>query len=280
MAHPFTPQETFSDNTVPKVTAEFLNRDQAGLNAAARPVYMRKPVIQATCNDGTNLYSGPGIPAFMVLDSVTSEYVSVEVASGYVALSSSNLVPAGSFANSTWYYVYGYAASGVIGYEISATAPESGNLLYQDGDETRRYLCCFRTDNAGAIVPFRCLNGRYLFDVAMSVSLSGSFNAVGTSSFQTWGLTSYDFGGSILPPHSTWAMIQMFGNLAVEVYFRPTSTSYGNGPGVPTARFAKMTATGDVRFEMGTSTGQSIDVSVQGASTYFINVDGFAERGA
>mgnify|MGYP000211003169 CR=1 FL=1 len=278
MAHPFTPQQTFSDNTVPKVTAEFMNRDQAGLNAAARPVYMRKPSISAESTNGTQISIGPGAPAFMVLDAVSSEYVSVEY-SGSTTLDSTFLSPAGSFAASTWYYVYGKSASGVIGFEISDTAPEGGNLLYKTGDETRRYLCCFRTDNGGNIVPFRATNGRYLYDLALHVSLSGGFQIAGTSNWQSWSLTSYHYGGYLVPPHVNRALFHFFASLSnILVYVRPYGTSYSVGSS-PTPRFLKTVQFGDNRFESGIAL-QAIDVNMQGAALYSLLVEGFVEAGA
>jgi hypothetical protein len=275
---PFTPHTSFTDDATPAIGADFLNEMQAGLNAAARPIYWRKPDVSAVSTGGTTVTLGPGVPAFMVKDSVTSEFVSVE-ANGSVNVTDADL-DTGSLAANTWYFVYGYAASGVIGYEISATAPTAFNLLYKTDDETRRYLLCFRTDGSGSIVPFRKCGNRYLYDEDRTLTLGGAGTSTGTTAWQTWSLTSYvDGGGSLLPPHVTWALLMTTtgsGNTIMRV--RPSGTSYNAG-GSPAARYVRLNAGICERWEMGTSAGQQIEVNVSGAVGYSISVDGFVEGG-
>jgi len=74
----------------------------------------------------------------------------------------------GVLVASTWYYVYAVQSAGVLGFQISTTAPDR-LLVGKAGDVVFRYLFCFVTDVGAAIVPFRYESGSYAYERMQSV---------------------------------------------------------------------------------------------------------------
>ena len=220
MTHPFTPLQTFTDDTTPKIDADFLNQLQAGLNAVARPFYLHQPDVIATSAASASEIPW-AISAVTVKDAATSKYTYVDSTSGTVIVS--------GLSSSTWYYAYLVSTNGVGSVEYSTTAPatNSVNPLYKTGDETRRYLFSFYATGAAAVRPFYAIRGKYTWldnPVYIVASAAGS--------------TSWSSGVSIAaaaPDHSKRLLLQVAlrddnGSNTNLVRVRPGNTSL---PGTP-----------------------------------------------
>ena len=132
MAWPYSPIATYIDESVPKVTADFLNSIQATQNAVFAPVYHARPSIYVESTNGTQV---PVYAASLtVKDSVTGEHVYIEQVGRTVST---------TWPTSAWRYLYLVSTNGVASVEISSTAPATAiaSPLFKSGDETRRYLC-------------------------------------------------------------------------------------------------------------------------------------------
>lgn len=175
MSFPFSPLVTFADNSVPKATASFLNDLQAGINCAARPIYMTQVNALSESRDGTGIILAIG--STLIKDETTLKYTYVDGYSG--TLNTSGL------ANNTWYYVYLVSTNGVSSVEYATTAPATPTIgfspLWKNGDETRRYVCAFLSDGAGAVISFFCIHGRYTLLPANPIYLVSS--AAGATSY-------------------------------------------------------------------------------------------------
>lgn len=192
MTSPFTPQQTFTDDSTPVVTAEFLNRFQADLSAVAGGMYARLIPCTARSLDGATILVRTA-PA-MIKDSATGKYVFVD---GVVE----TVTPTG-LSNNTWYYLYLVSTNGVASLEYSTTQPEgyaplgSGDPvepLWKSGDETRRYVLSFRTFLSAVIGPFQRSDGANLWFANAEV-----VNEPGSSSYSV-SPVSLD---TVAPPHA------------------------------------------------------------------------------
>ncbi len=108
-------------------------------------------------------------------------------------------VTTGSLVNATWYYLYCYDASGVIGFEWSTTAPDTG-LVFKTGDTTRVYLGCFVAQDFGGPIrplPFTGTRGSdYRFRRSV---LSGALAMLSSGGATTF--TDVSFAARC-PPHA------------------------------------------------------------------------------
>lgn len=128
---------------------ELTNRS-AWIKSALNGLILERPTLYSdSAGAATDVYVGP--IGRLVLGSRILSSAALEVPT-----------PGGGLAAETWYYVYGYDSSGVLAVEASTTAPES-TLTFKTADTTRRYLGCFRTTTGSAVLPFRAVNGRYLY---------------------------------------------------------------------------------------------------------------------
>lgn len=101
-----------------------------------------------------------------------------------------------------WWYVYAYAGSG-IDYQVSQTAPAAGRR-YKTGDVTKVYLGCFRTTAAGAPLPGRKSNGRWVY--RRSALASNETQALSTTAAA--GATNMDLS-ALVPPHARLATLSL-----------------------------------------------------------------------
>lgn len=207
MAWPFTPHTTHSDNTVPKITADEMNQIQAGINAAARPIYLTRAAVRASSLDYVTI--SIDIPALMILDFASSTYV-------YNDPWSTTLTP--SRLPNTWFYCYQVSTNGVRTLETATTAPASSPTgpIYKGSDETRRYLFAFRTDGSSDIKPFHMLNGRYIYGKTEVVN--GLFSSAT--------FTSVSLAASI-PPHAQRVRLRLNTGSLIEI--RPSGAGWATG---------------------------------------------------
>jgi hypothetical protein len=90
-------------------------------------------------------------------------------------LGETTYTPAGLDANQD-YHLYASSGSGILEFAHfdKDNGPPDAGLVRKDAgvasDKTHRYLCSFRTDGSGDIIPFRWVRGRYLYDFSRVVS--------------------------------------------------------------------------------------------------------------
>jgi hypothetical protein len=117
--------------------------------------------------------------------------------------------PGGGLSAETWYYVYAYDSSGTLAVEASTTAPES-SLTFKTSDTTRRYLGCFRTSTGSVVLPFRSVNGRFLYRASwdtvseLQALLATSVVSATDVILARGGTASKE----LIPPHTRMARVQ------------------------------------------------------------------------
>ena len=79
-----------------------------------------------------------------------------------------------------WWYVYAYLNGSSLDWEISQTAP-TGNLMFKTGDNTRRFIGCFRTNSSGVPLAVRAKHGVYTYRHERSVYLASWGTATSTT---------------------------------------------------------------------------------------------------
>lgn len=169
MTYPLTPRDTYTNNSVPKITADAANDWQFGTNALAWPTYLSRPEVKLVCTDGAQLtlYVQP----LMIKDAVLGKYRYVPF-NPLTATPAQLDTPAANWPASKWLHVYVYSENQVGKVEVSETAPENWAVaattrtpskLFKTGDETRRYVGAFRTGAGGApaVRKFQMLNFEY-----------------------------------------------------------------------------------------------------------------------
>ncbi len=190
---PFSPHTTFSDNTVPKVTATHINEWEAAHNALSFCAYLQRPQMRVYSTDGANVvgYVSP----MLIKDTATSKYRYVGAGSLFITPGELE-TPAVSWPVSTWLYLYATCTNGVISWEVSTTAPSvispdgtsfSAQPLFKTGDETKRYICSFYSDGSSVLPRFhRVDNVTTYIDEAMVVPTSA-----GIATWQAVSLATY-----------------------------------------------------------------------------------------
>lgn len=183
MAWPYSPIATYIDESVPKVTADFLNSIQATQNAAFATVYHRRPSIYVESTNGTQVLVYAA--SLTVKDSATGEHVYIEQVGRTVST---------TWPTSAWRYVYLYTAAGVASVEVSSTAPAASiaGPLFKNGDETRRYLCAVRCNAGGTVDQFWMRDGVYhwIKDDERYIVGSGAGGAAGSVSWTNVSVSS------------------------------------------------------------------------------------------
>lgn len=158
---PFSTLRTYIARSVPVIEAVVLNTWQLFFVDLAYRVVRQRVSAYLHSYNGTDLKL-EYLRGTFVVDSVTGQWVAVEVPEPTTTLTVSDLVPAAmTFATDTWYYVYVRAASRVPSFVISATAPATGRFF--GADETYRYVGCFRTGSGSEILPFNERDGIFYF---------------------------------------------------------------------------------------------------------------------
>lgn len=167
---PFSPLRTYIARSVPVIEAAVLNTLQLYLVDLAYRVVRQRPSCYLHSFDGATLQL-EYLRGTFVVDSVSGQWVTVEVPEPATTLTVGNLVPAaGSFANSTWHYVYVRSAARIPSFVISTTAPSTDRFF--GADTTYRYIGCFLTTSGHQIIPFNERDGRFFFTGGRVVDLA------------------------------------------------------------------------------------------------------------
>lgn len=194
---PFAPHATFSDNTVPKVTATHINDWESAQNSVFWHAYLSRPQCRIFCSDSANIIGT--VAPMLIRDLATSKYVYAAAPSFYLTPSDLE-TPAVSWPASSWLYLYAKCSGGVIVWEISTTAPvvttpdgtsATPSLLFKNGDDSRRYVASFYSDGSSVLTRFlRIDNETTLLDEAQCVPASA-----GITTWQSPSIATY------VPPH-------------------------------------------------------------------------------
>ncbi len=126
-----------------------------------------------------------------------TSYVARAYGGGTIGLSKVEGAPA-NLANSTWYYVYAYNNAGALDFEISTSVPNASRTTKGSSNQ-RRYIGCFRTDGAGAPLPFRASRGQYVYRRS-SFAPPGPLKVLDASVVPV-GFTNLSLA-ALVPPHS------------------------------------------------------------------------------
>ena len=187
---PFTPRTTFSDNSVPKVTAADLKAFQDADNAMAWAVYLSRPQCRLQSTNATDVVVT--LSPMMILDATLNLHTYCAWAD--TTLTPANLeTPAASWPVDKWLYVYAFGESRVGKLVVSETAPAvimpamgvtSVSKLFKTGDETRKLVGEFRTDGTGTVRRFKTLNQRSLY-LDKQTTLSVVTAGVGWTTYNT-----------------------------------------------------------------------------------------------
>lgn len=188
--YPLTPRDTYTNNSVPKVTADAINDWQFGANALAWSVYLSRPQVKMSCTDGAQITAY--VQPCMILDAVQAKYRYVAF-DPLTATPAQLDAPAAVWPANKWLHVYVYAENQVGKIEVSETPPvnwavsvttRTPSKLFKDGDETRRYIGAFHT-GAGptpAVRKFQMLNGHYVnLELVIGYSVDTTGDATWTS---------------------------------------------------------------------------------------------------
>lgn len=182
---------------------------------------MTGPPVLSCDGTGSNLVVGPCVVLIGGVALATTSDTTINTA---------NLESGGSYAVSTWYYVYAYNASGSLAFQISTVAPNAQRVWKNSGIGTHRYIGCFRTRSGGAPRAFRSERGHYTYRAsayAGSAAEQLAVNAVNLATRQTADLSAW------LPPHARQARVIVIQN-----------TSGGATPGHITELFTGADAAG------------------------------------
>lgn len=206
MTYPFDPRKTYTDNSVPKVTAGDLTAFQAADNAMAWRTYLSRPEVRMSSTNGTSVDAV--VSPMMIRDTATSQYTYCAW-SDLVITTSSLDAPAMAWPTSKWLYVYVYCTNGVGSVEASETAPtvitpdgssKTMSPLFKTGDETRRYIGSFYSNGSSVLRRFSMFNGLYTYlakQVALAVTTAGA-------GYTTWNVIDLS---EFVPPKANLARI-------------------------------------------------------------------------
>lgn len=195
---PFTPLRTYIARSVPVIEAAVLNAWQLYMVDIALRVVRQRPSCYLHSHDGAAVQL-EYLRGTFVVDSVTGQWVAVEVPEPATTLTVGNLVPAaGSFAASTWYYIYLRAASRIASFVISTVAPSTDRFF--GADNSYRYLGCFLTNSSAEVTPFHERDGRFFFTGGQLPDLAFDPFVIDT----TW----TNIGTLVLPPGIRRAIVR------------------------------------------------------------------------
>jgi hypothetical protein len=215
MSSSYSPTAEFTDSTT--VLADGDAANATNLNAAPKKALDRAAYLRAA-TDGLLVWGGnarvaasgspsgsfkvycPPIEAVSLLDGTTW--------GAYALATETELTSAANFggstlANSTPYYVYAKVTTSALAIEVSATAPDAGNIWKSGATGTHRYLFSFVTDSSGAPVPMRRTRGRTLY----SLSTIGVSTLVALSNGTATSFTNVDCS-ALVPANARVATIQ------------------------------------------------------------------------
>ncbi len=196
--------ESKSFDATVTVPADGDTRNAASVNVPFQALGNRTRYLKAVGDAGAGLLHGGRVLTQMSTSTVKVSAIKALIlgatllSAGETTIGSAQLEGGGGFANSTWYYVYAYDNSGVLAFQISTTVPDA-SLVYKNATTSHRYLGCFRTNGAGNILAFRCVNGRFRYRVGDAnttlTALRGLDNGQSTSEVNV-------SLAALVPPHA------------------------------------------------------------------------------
>ncbi|TXG86250.1 MAG: hypothetical protein E6R13_00815 [Spirochaetes bacterium] len=155
--------DPFVDKSANNFEIQIYNTDMMMLETAIKNPTLSG--IKATSTDGTTITISPFV---CIMNFGSLWYIHRQEVP--ITISAANLVPAGSFAATTRYYVYAkltvVLGVGTVSLVISTDVPHT-YLLYRDNagaqDFSMKFLFSFYTDSTGKIIPFIKQNHRVMF---------------------------------------------------------------------------------------------------------------------
>lgn len=179
---------------------------ERGLND--RNSYVLGSLVKETSNDstvGASSYNGTVINVFPFKAQLALSGVYYITPNDMpTTIDSSNLSPAGSFANNTWYYVYAnvslFFGVPIFSIIISTTEPLPYTLYKDNGgtqDLSNKFLFSFKTDGAASIIPFQKKSNYTQYITPRNIITNGNDNPGPIS------LTA------LIPPHTTLGQIKV-----------------------------------------------------------------------
>lgn len=216
MSSSYTPTPEFTDSTT--VLADGDSANATNLNAAPKKALDRAAYLRAA-TDGLLVWGGnarvaasgtnngnfkvycPPIEAVSLLDGTTWGAYSLATET---ELTSAANFGGSTLGNSSVYYVYAKVTTAALAIEVSATAPDAGNIWKNSATGTHRYLFSFVTDSSGAPVPMRrTASGRYLYNI----SAIGIATVIALSNGTATSFTNVDCS-ALVPANARVATIQ------------------------------------------------------------------------
>ena len=241
MSWPFTPHTSFVDNTTPRITADFLNSAQAGVNAAALAGYARVR-YRAKKQSGSYTVVRLSDPV-LVRDSATGQFVTVDVDGADWQISPT--------ATSGWNYVFVSVANNIPNIDFTTTAPDA-TLRIIGSDDTKRYICAVYADGGGVIRAFHARDGVYKWEAQVP--------AVGNpyaSALYTWQSVNLETLNAIAPTASAFSLQATMSSQS-SAYFALHLRSYdgtqNTGTGAGYARQVLSVGNGGVTRQDATAT--------------------------
>ena len=128
----------------------------------------RRIAASVRCEDGVNIHI-EALSGCPIYDSVADQWFLFR---GPTPDTDLTLTP-GVVAINTWFFLYAQQTAGVLQFALSTTPPDR-LLTSKNNDVVFRYVCTVRSDNVGAIIPFRYVNGHFCYEGRQQV---GGFTA-------------------------------------------------------------------------------------------------------
>ncbi|TAK26704.1 MAG: hypothetical protein EPO40_19490 [Myxococcaceae bacterium] len=201
-------------------------------------------------------------------------------------------VPGALSAVAAWRFIYAYDNAGVLALQHSLDAPDASKTWKSTGLGTHRYLGCFKTDAAGAVIPFRATAGRYLYRRSAMVGVANALASDGLRAISASAaapLTALNLAPA-LPPHARaaiinaeiagvgtgadgYAMLNLYGSsesAAVSQRLRANTDATGNES--TSSSLAELEVTADADLAIGYEV-----VLSSATAAYVIDVLGFTE---
>lgn len=149
-----------------------------------------------------------------------------------------------------FYHLYAYNSSGAIAcaYYTKDDGPPDGALVFQNVPTvgiTRRYLCSFRTNGSGAVLPFRKTGNLYLYDQSnAAVGATRVVNLGHATSFTDQSLST------LIPAHVRVVKLRalLVGKFNSWVYGYVQANG-GTGDVVPLSVYGNALDTGSIAFD-------------------------------
>lgn len=242
-------------------------QDQALASHQAGGLWLgRRPVLAST--GGTNLTVGAS--GGCCIGSVASP------ADGVVLPGTASTITLAGLGANEWRYVYAYnsgsASSPTLAIEYSTTAPYSSNMNVKDGTALRAYIGCFRTDGSSNVIPFRMIEGKYLYrwsalaGTRTDLQVGSVLNTAGWNDVILRNVSAV----SVIPPHARLAILRAQVNGAIGTFAKlrtkGDTSDYHDLP-------ALLAAPGMAHFDLEMETDSSLTIQYNiGTATDITNL--------